>query len=233
MSEAIDCIFAKNKYGNYCIPRSSSHRTVAGRVLGGHTYEKDTIDFILANRGDGAVVHAGAYFGDFLPALASDNAVVYAFEPVFENYRCAKITVDLNYHTHQTKVIHAALGSTHGETIRMITKEQGKDIGCASKVESDRWVATEDNSEEVLIFILDWAIHPRHRVSIIHLDIEGYEEEALKGATELLRRDRPILILEMWQDSYLDTPFFKDFIFGELNYVKGQKLYENTVLMPA
>jgi hypothetical protein len=65
------------------------------------------------------------------------------------------------------------------------------------------------------------------------LDIEGYEEEALKGATELLRRDRPILILEMWQDSYLDTPFFKDFIFGELNYVKGQKLYENTVLMPA
>ena len=35
------------------------------------------------------------------------------------------------------------------------------------------------------------------KIDLIHLDLEGYEFEALKGAKELIERDKPIIVLEI------------------------------------
>lgn len=86
-------IISHNEYGKYCVPKSSSIRPAARKILSGEVYEPETIEFMRVNCGDGDVVHAGAYFGDFLPALSagmSAGGKVWAFEPNFENYYCAR-----------------------------------------------------------------------------------------------------------------------------------------------
>jgi hypothetical protein len=42
--------------------------------------------------------------------------------------------------------------------------------------------------------------HPAGAVQAIKLDIEGGELRALRGATELLRRERPLLVCEVVED---------------------------------
>lgn len=64
------------------------------------------------------------------------------------------------------------------------------------------------------------------RVSVIHLDIEGFEEQALDGALKILQRDRPILVLETppsdaWFDQHLKP----------LGYGVDRKLDWNTVFI--
>ena len=56
-------------------------------------------DFMAANCGAGDIIHAGTYFGDFLPALSralDPDAHLWAFEPSAENFECAQKTVALN-----------------------------------------------------------------------------------------------------------------------------------------
>ena len=92
----LQCDIAYNMLGGYCVPLSSRHRYAAQVVLRGNVYEPDTIHFIVQNAKDGDVIHAGAFFGDFLPALSrgcARSCKVWAFEPDPENYRCALATI--------------------------------------------------------------------------------------------------------------------------------------------
>lgn len=66
----LKCIVSYNKYGGFCVPESSCHRPVSQRIFSNGVWEPDTIEFIMSNCGDGDVVHAGTYFGDFLSALS-------------------------------------------------------------------------------------------------------------------------------------------------------------------
>ncbi len=82
--EALKCKVSYNKYGGYCVPLSSCHRPAALKILSNDVYEPKTIEYILSNCNNGDVIHAGTYFGDFLPALAkglASDAKIWAFEP--------------------------------------------------------------------------------------------------------------------------------------------------------
>src|SRR5690606_36519209 len=98
-ASVLECCIAYNEYGGYCIPLSSAYRPVPQRILAGEVHELRTIQFIIAHAGDGDIVHAGSYFGDFLPALSNNcapNAKIWTFEPNDENYRCSLITIPIN-----------------------------------------------------------------------------------------------------------------------------------------
>src|SRR5262249_33438548 len=92
----LDCEVAYNAHGAFCGPGASRHRPAARAILAGRIWEPETLAFLAANGAGGDVVHAGAYFGDFLPALAracGPAGKVWAFEPNDENFRCAQVTV--------------------------------------------------------------------------------------------------------------------------------------------
>jgi hypothetical protein len=50
--------------------------------------------------------------------------------------------------------------------------------------------------EDTRIVALNEVVPQDRNVSIVQLDVEGYEQQALKGALEILKRCLPILILE-------------------------------------
>ena len=86
----LQCCVAYNDFGGYCIPFSSKHRPSVQLVMSGGIWEPETIRYMTANCAGGDIVHAGTYFGDFIPALpmaCSVGTKLWAFEPNPENYR--------------------------------------------------------------------------------------------------------------------------------------------------
>jgi FkbM family methyltransferase len=200
----LQCKVAYNKYGGYCVPLSSHHRPAAQKILSNDVYEPKTIAYMLNNCNNGDIVHAGTYFGDFLPALSRgvvSGAKVWAFEPNPENYRCAKITLEIN-DIKNTVLTNAGIGSKK-ETLLVKTRDAyGRALGGASQIIKGN-ANDEVGTESVQIVTIDDVVDSERNVSIIQLDVEGHEKEALKGALTTIKRCLPTIILEVLPKSTL------------------------------
>ena len=186
---------AANRYGRYCVPDPSSWRPASQCVLQGAVWEEKTIEFVRNHAGLGDIIHAGAFFGDFLPALSqalAPGCTLWAFEPNPDNYSAASETCRLN--ALDNVILHnAALGSKKG-VATMKVREGGRAIGGMSAI-VEKMTAPFDDHISVPVERIDDVVSNRH-ISIIHLDIEGYEEPALEGALQTICQCRPIIILE-------------------------------------
>lgn len=206
------CTVTYNKFGAYCVPKSSQHRTAAQKLLYNHVHEPKTIEFIRANCGSGDIVHAGTYFGDFLPALSqacSPTSKVWAFEPNLENFKCANITIQLN-EIKNVVLTNAGLGAKNEHVYLRTIDDKGKALGGGSQI-VDSILSDKNDADLIKIVTIDDAVGMDRMVSIIHLDVEGYEKEALCGALKIINICLPILILEILPNStLLDSEWFSE-----------------------
>lgn len=201
---ALDCVLARNEYGAYCVPRSSRQRPAAKAVLRCRVWERDTLNLMRSLPGD--VVHAGTFFGDFLPALASSReGIVWAFEPNRESYRCAHITAELN-DLQNVMLTHAALSDTPGEASLATSDRQGRQFGGGSRLISG--APDGRGHESVPVVTVDEVVPTDRHVGVLQLDVEGHEQQALLGAMLTIERCRPLLIVETlpahdWMEEHL------------------------------
>jgi len=218
--QALDVVLARNEFGVYCVP-AAGRGFVPRTVRRGRVWEHETLNYMRTIEGD--VVHAGAFFGDFLPALAaSRQGTVWAFEPSLENYRCARITVELNG-LENVELIRAGLSDSAGEAFVTVADGSGKPRGGTSFLMSSS--PRYGRSETVPLLTIDGAVPAEARVGLLHLDVEGHEQQALGGALETIRRCRPVVIVETvppleWLERHLP------------GYGVSQRLDANTVLVP-
>jgi len=206
---------AYNRFGGYCIPSTAKHRPAAQRVFAGLVWEESTIEYIMAHCGDGDVITAGTFFGDFLPALSrgiAHGATLWAFEPNPESYRCAAMTGLIN-DLRNVNLMHAALGEKRGEGELIIADFEGKALGGVSQMRgaigNER--ARGEHAVPVTVVAIDDVVPDTSLVSVLQLDVEGAESAALTGAMATIRRGRPRLVLETlpeegsWLAKELDT----------------------------
>lgn len=189
-------LYAQNRYGAYCVPVSSIHRPAAQIILRGRVHEPKTLEYIITHANTGDVLTAGAFFGDFLPAIATnvaDTAHVWSFEPNYENYRCAQITCTLN-DLSNVSLFSKGLGDIRRTVNLDCIGAQGESRGGGSTIITSPIPGKEYQMVDVVPFD-DVFPNDRH-ISVVHLDIEGYEPFALRGALRTIRRCNPILILE-------------------------------------
>ncbi len=224
----LQCCIAYNKYGGYCVPLSANHRPAAERILSGGIWEPKIIEFIMSRCGDGDIVHAGTFFGDFLPALSQSSAQgsrIWAFEPNPENYRCAFITTYING-LQNVELINAGLGERQG-FLQMVTSDtDGTSLGGASRMVRETDGSSTEGSITVEVVTVDEVIPSERKISIIQLDVEGFEKPALAGALKSIRRCKPILILESLPDEdWLETNIL------QLGYRVAGKAHEDTILI--
>lgn len=230
LTEVMNVNVAYNKYGAYCMPVSSQHRTLNQKILKGQVFEPDTIAYMVENAKEGDIVHAGTFFGDFLPAISravSEKAKIWAFEPNPESYRCAQITMMLN-DIQNVSLLQAGLGETPSKMNLTTKDKKGVRLGGSSAIGVQN--KGEGTTEQIDIRSIDGSIPNDRNISILQLDVEGFEKQALMGALETIKRCKPILILED-DHGFTKGEWFKDHILS-LNYKIAHKLHYNQVILP-
>lgn len=214
--------FPKNEYGSYCVPDGLEGRPASKAVIGGSVYEPKTIKFMCANAADGDIIHAGAFFGDFIPALSKSlmkGKKLWAFEPNPGNYEAAKKTVSLNK-LKNVELANAALSNKNIKILFQTKDKSGKSLGGLSHFVEEM----AEGVEPVQAAMLDYTVPLDRKVSILQLDVEGHEKQALKGAYHIIHRWQPILILE-----YFSQAKWINRTFRGLDYEHRGKLHGNHV----
>ncbi|MEM6758910.1 MAG: FkbM family methyltransferase [Pseudomonadota bacterium] len=213
---------AENEYGRYFVPPGLEERPASKAVLAGKVYEADTIKFMRTHAGDGDIIHAGTFFGDFLPGLSSamaDTAMIWAFEPNPDSFAAAQKTIALN-NLKNVEIRNAALSNVEGRLLFKCDHPNGKSMGGISHIVNE----PGDGVREVAADLIDYAIPRDRQVSILQLDVEDHEKPALRGAYHLVQRCKPILILE-----YFDNERWLQRTFRGMGYQKRGKLHGNYV----
>jgi FkbM family methyltransferase len=223
--QCLDCMIAYTDSGGFCVPTSARHRPAAQKVLAGKAYEPQTIAYICSHTKGKDIIHAGTFFGDFLPALslASHHATVWAFEPNLESFRCAQITCLLN-DLKNIRLRNAALGAESGTAAIQVKDGEGRSLGGASRVLDFSRDVAEDHLQAVPKLALDDVIPPDRMVGVLQLDVEGYEREALAGSMKTITRNLPIIILE----TVPDFQWMEENILA-LGYKKAGEVERNSV----
>jgi FkbM family methyltransferase len=130
------------------------------------------------------LVQAGGNCGFYIQKYAKLFDLVYTFEPDPLNFYC----LNLNVTSPNVFKYQACLGDQHQRV--SIGRWMG-DVGSIHVTGTDGVVPT------MLIDDLNL-----ERCDLIHLDIEGFELHALKGAVNTIQKCRPIIALEHWEEWY-------------------------------
>lgn len=145
--------------------------------------------------------HAGFY--SLLAGLANPQARVFAFEPMPRVFASLERNVKLNK-LENISCFSVAIGAIN-DTQEFYFPDQEQPI--SSSLRSDVLIATfpADAIKHVPVSVvpLDQFVAEQgiDKVDLIKLDTERTEHEVLAGARELLQRDHPDIICEVWPDA--------------------------------
>jgi FkbM family methyltransferase len=138
--------------------------------------------------GGGTFVDVGAHVGGYVLPVAAAGAAVHAFEPAPPTRAILERNLERNGLADRVQVWPHAVGERPGSTA--LTTGWGGE----NHVVAEQGAGTV----EVEVVTLDAFLPDRcDRVDVLKLDVEGGELAVLRGARELLRRDRPDVIVEL------------------------------------
>jgi FkbM family methyltransferase len=198
-----------------------------------------TLAQTLLDRPGAVAVDVGANIGFWTVPLARRarevGGRVIAFEPVAANRNRLVDNVRFNGVEAQVEIIAAALSDRNG-TIALALREEfaaGATTGNASVLIADGGddpYATE-TAETMPLDSLDPGV--TQGVRVVKVDVEGHEDQVLRGGMETLARERPVIIAE-WNPVFyrrrdVDPVAAVDAMLAELDYTvlrKGNSGYQ-------
>jgi len=181
--------------------------------------EKDFLYFLQLIPAGGIVLDIGANIGIMTVYLAQKvrDTTVYAFEPIPHNAKVLERVI-AHYKLKSVHVYNYALGNEDGQ-IQMVmpvissVKMQGLSHVVHSSItennEGERFnidVKKLDNIQEIA-----GSIKP---LTAIKIDVENFEYFVLDGGKELLKKHKPIIYCELWDNENRNKCFELMKIFG-------------------
>jgi FkbM family methyltransferase len=129
-------------------------------------------------------VDGGAYTGDSYAELAErvDVETAYLFEPDPDNF-CSLVS-NVRTAGRQAVCLPCALSDSYS----VLSFTGGAGEGAA---------ISEEGGQRIVTAALD-DVFPNHQIDMIKLDVEGAEIPALRGATALIRRSRPVMAISLY-----------------------------------
>ncbi len=160
-----------------------------------------------------SIVDGGANVGQFARAASSafPGCPIYSFEPLPEvAEKLRKNLADIPEH----RVFEMALGNTAGEIeMGRCSDDQSSSILARAEYAGSLLEGTSDaGTQRVRIGRLDEVLREHEIVPplLIKLDLQGYELEALRGATEILKSASHVLVETVFTKVYEGEPHFEE-----------------------
>jgi FkbM family methyltransferase len=136
-------------------------------------------------------IDVGSHKGEILELMLkyAPNGKHYAFEPI--PYLFTKLK---SKYSSKAEVFSYALSNNEGESSFQLVKN----APAYSGIKKRRYDISNPDIEEINVKLkeLDDIILPKYKISLIKIDVEGGEFGVLKGAKNLLKRDKPIIVFE-------------------------------------
>lgn len=140
-------------------------------------------------------VDVGAAMGHYSWILARKSDSVYAFEPGDQHYKFLSRNVYLsNIH-----LVNAAVGAVCGEAL-LFSLGEGEVANHTATVSVANPLVVKDGarSKPVELVSLDHFLgRVTGSVDFIKIDVEGFENDVLAGAAEIIARHRPVVLCEI------------------------------------
>jgi FkbM family methyltransferase len=157
-------------------------------LASGQRWEEHIIEVLEEHVRPGSVaIDVGAHIGTHtltLARLVGPSGRVYAFEPVRKTYRELRRNLELNGVTNVV-ALRYALGRGAPSVIEMNPIHEGEEGGTSVGHGGDR---VELRTLDSFGF---------EGVSLVKIDVEGFELPVLDGAEDTIRRNRPVLVVEI------------------------------------
>ena len=141
-------------------------------------------------------IDVGCYIGDSALIFTEyTDGKIYSFEPTTRNYNLALKTIELN-NCKNIIPVKMALGSKD-ETLPI--KIQG---GSSTLTKNTPIYKDESPNEIINVTTLDRFLEDKDLdIGLIKVDIEGFEQEFLKGAEQTIRKHRPTMLLSIYHNA--------------------------------
>ena len=171
--------------------------------------EKDFLFFLKLIPNDGIVLDIGANIGIMTAHLCRKlkNVTVYAFEPMPNNLKALQRIIRF-FHLKNVKVMDFALGNEEGSVeMVMPVVDSVKMQGLSHVVHDSIEEFNEGTRFKVAVRKLDnlkELTESDKRVTAIKMDVENFEFFVLDGAKNLIRKHKPLIYTELWDNKNRD-----------------------------
>ncbi|MFY4690293.1 FkbM family methyltransferase [Campylobacter jejuni] len=167
-------------------------------------FQKNTLSKIHKK----SIIDVGGYIGDSAIVFEKEfpHSSIYCFEASQNNYNLLLKTLKLN-NSQKITAINKGLGSEN-KTIKLSFAGSCSTL-CSEN--SDKYENTE------IITLDDYVKTNNIEVGLIKVDIEGFEQDFLKGALETIKNHKPALILSIYHnidDFFNIKPFIEELDLG-------------------
>jgi len=159
-------------------------------------FEPETTGLFLSlARRAGVVVDVGANTGLFslLAGRASDSCRIMAIEPVARVRKLLEKNLELNGLSERCVVVPGAASRTQG-TVRLHVPHDA--VPTSASLNAEGFRGYKGDLVDVPVHTLDNLCSRYERIDLLKIDVEGFEDHVLEGATSVLERSAPIVIVE-------------------------------------
>jgi FkbM family methyltransferase len=179
---------------------------------------------------NGNVLDIGSNIGITAVPLAKrvPGGKVFCFEPMPQNIKTLK-KIKTHYHLSNIEIFETALGERNGElTMIMPIMYNVKFQGFSHVVEKESDIEKGDLFTAQVQRLDDIRVlRMLPKIDAVKIDVENFEYFVFKGATELLKRHKPLIFCELWDNEKRSVTM--NFLTNNFGY--HVKVYENNQLV--
>ena len=177
-------------------------------------HEREITRYFMKIPVKGTFVDVGAHIGRYSILMAKKGGEVYSFEPISSTFKQLKLNPKANGVLDKIKAYNLALGPKKEKRDIFFNKAK---YGEGSLVQGEK-----GDKETIQVDKLDNIIKKKvEKPVILKIDVEGFEYEVLLGAKNFIRKNKPEIIIEIWnQESRILLSKLGYYEEGEIWYPK-------------
>lgn len=198
-----NCILALSPKGPYFyLPYFETDHIQKQIAQNKNFYDYDLLDYICTSWKNGflkdylqdsSILDIGSNIGNhsiyfFFQCHIKES---YNFEPIKDTFEILKKNIEINHL--KSHLYNVGIGAATGKA--KIDQYDKANIGATK-------IAKQESGDIQLISIDELSISSR--ISFVKIDVEGFEKDVIQGMHKLISRDKPIILIEIWNKNFID-----------------------------